>query len=175
MAVTQCFSIILYQVLENVVVLSRKGVISKKILGDAKGELKWEFYSTRFWLVYVVAELARVYRDNQLLNSTPVTSSSSSTLTESEKIQTSSESSTAITTDAEAEGTRLAVQKALAERQKKKDALRASAVSNAAWLPLCVHWSLESGVPPFGNEAVMGLFGLVAGLGGFRRAWKSVA
>lgn len=45
-------------------------------------------------------------------------------------------------------------------------------ISNSAWAPLTVHWSVDGGV--VGPRAV-GFFGVIAGLVSFERAWKATA
>jgi len=47
---------------------------------------------------------------------------------------------------------------------------RREMVTNLAWAPLTVHWSLEEGLV---GEFWVGLLGSVAGITGFRELWKS--
>lgn len=64
------------------------------------------------------------------------------------------------------------------EKEDKMEARRLEAawwrelVVNAAYSPLVVHWSLESG---YVSEAWVGALGTVAGFVGFREAWRKTA
>lgn len=64
------------------------------------------------------------------------------------------------------------------EKEDKLEARRAEQVwwrelaVNAAYSPLVVHWSLESG---YVSDAWVGLLGATAGLLGFREAWRKTA
>lgn len=44
---------------------------------------------------------------------------------------------------------------------------------NLGYLPLTIHWSLEQGL--YRNEALTGIFGLIAGFASFRGGWEATA
>jgi len=56
---------------------------------------------------------------------------------------------------------------------QRKQAIRNETWVNLGYLPLTVHWSLPNGL--FKNELWVGLFGLIAAIGGFRGGWAATA
>jgi hypothetical protein len=55
------------------------------------------------------------------------------------------------------------------EEKKWKETWRRQFLVNAAWAPLTMHWSLESGLV---SEFWVGVFGSVAGGAGLIQRWK---
>jgi len=59
------------------------------------------------------------------------------------------------------------------EFAKKKEALLGDAAINLAYLPLTIHWSLESGL--YKNEILSGVFGMAAAVYSMKASWRATA
>lgn len=58
------------------------------------------------------------------------------------------------------------------EQREVKAAWKRSLISNIAWAPLTLHWSVETGLI---SDLSVGLFGSLAGMVAFKQVWKSTA
>jgi hypothetical protein len=147
-------SLVVCEILENGAYLSSKGALTTASwTGDAgkARENQWWTWSARFWATYVGIELVRLgvvryYRS-------------------------SSSSAAAVNGDGEKEDKIRLEEKARAEREENwvwwKDL-----VSNLAYAPMTLHWSLEQGLL---SDAGVGLCGMVAGGSSLVDAWRRTA
>ncbi|KAF1960966.1 hypothetical protein CC80DRAFT_489194 [Byssothecium circinans] len=151
-SVTSCIG---FQVLENGAYLSSKGVLVSQSWTGEQGKARegqWWIWSSRFWAGCVVLELLRLgvlhyYRE-------PLTSS------EKEK---------AAVEDGEKEG------KMLREEQKKEERIWwRDLVSNLAYMPMTLHWSVEEENGILSDWGV-GVLGAVAGGANLVHAWRNTA
>ncbi|KAI1796954.1 hypothetical protein LXA43DRAFT_985278 [Ganoderma leucocontextum] len=103
-------------------------------------------WSTRFWAVYVVLQLAHLREDSKLLavrERTLSKSKTGATPPEKEDIRT------------------------------RRGALWNEFIVNLAYLPLTVHWSTEKGI--ISNDVWVNLLGLVAGVASWKSGWQATA
>ncbi|KAG6830872.1 hypothetical protein H0H92_014237 [Tricholoma furcatifolium] len=108
---------------------------------------KLGIWSTRFWAFYVLLQFAHLREDKKLLQAR----------------QRSLR---------KGKGTGLSsVEKK--ELQQRWDAYWTELVTNLAYLPLTIHWSLEKGF--IKNDVWVGVLGLIAGIASFRSGWKATA
>ena len=142
-AYAQVLSSIFFQFLENGAYLSSKGVMGWS--PELQGRA-WQ-YSTRFWLMIVALNFVRLYREAVLRaqRGTP------------EQRRTDGPQGDVITDRDEAEWS----------AKWRKDL-----VTNLAWAPLTVHWSLEQGLV---SEFWIGLLGSVAGVTGMSALLKNTS
>ncbi|WEW61154.1 hypothetical protein PRK78_006644 [Emydomyces testavorans] len=147
-AFAQVFVNVVYQFMENVAFLASKGIISQRALQRWGGIGQWYIWATRAWLSHVVLEFVRLWREQSLF---------------AKQKQLSLENCPA---------------KGIGEGQDPAEALRLRAwrkslVSNLAWFPLCVHWSLEkgAGVP----NSMTGLISFIAGAWKLSDSWEATA
>jgi len=104
-------------------------------------------WSCRFWAVYVVLHFAHLLEDRKLLKQryNTLRKAKGTGLTPAEKF----------------------------EMRQRWDAFWSEVVINLGYLPLTIHWSLAKGL--FKNEALVGVFGLIAAVASFRTGWKATA
>ncbi|OCK82348.1 hypothetical protein K432DRAFT_349238 [Lepidopterella palustris CBS 459.81] len=142
-----------YQILENGAYLASKGVLSTAgWMGEAgaKRQARWWVWSSRFWAAHVGLEGVRLgavwwYRGKE----------------DKER------AARGAVGDGEKE------EKLLIEQRKKEDRLWwRDAISNSAYAPLTVHWSLEEGLV---SDAWVGFLGAVAGAVSLREALRNTA
>lgn len=136
----------LFQYLENGAYLGSKGVIE---FGPRKVR-KWYVWSSRFWMAHVILEFGRLGRE-WALERVKVTPK----LEPPEKLNEGVEE-------------RQSTNRKLTERQ----GWWKEAYVNAAWLPVTVHYGIESG---FAGEAQIAVLSLIAGLPGLRDAWRATS
>ncbi|EEP80066.1 predicted protein [Uncinocarpus reesii 1704] len=147
-AFAQVFVNVVYQFMENIAFLASKGIVSQRLLRRWGGVGKWYIWSTRAWLSHVVLEFVRLWRERCLA---------------AKQKQLAVEKATgAIAADEEERGEALRVR-----------AWRKSLVSNLAWFPLCLHWSLENGAGI--SNSMVGLLGFIAGAWKLSDSWKATA
>jgi Peroxisomal biogenesis factor 11 (PEX11) len=142
-AYMQVISNIFFQYFENGAYLSSKGVLG---WSPEKQGRAWR-YSSRFWMTHVTLNFVRLYRETVLRANRGTT----------EQKRTDGPKGDVITDRDEVEW--------LARWRKDM-------VSNFAWAPLTVHWSLESGLV---SEFWVGLLGSVAGVAGLRVLLKNTS
>jgi hypothetical protein len=141
-----------FQILENGAYLSSKGVLTATSWSGSAGkarETQWWVWSSRFWAAHVGLEFVRLYA--LWLYQNQGTSDG-----EKEKLG-----------DGEKEG------KLLAAEKKKEDWLWwRDLVSNVAYFPMTLHWSVEEGLL---SGAGVGICGMIAGGSLLVDAWKQTA
>lgn len=154
----QGWSMVLYCPMEAAAYLAMHKVIP---LSDRVQNKLW-LWGCRFWLLYVVLQLAHVVEDNRLLrlrshalertrgHPAPVSADSKTELTGEQKVTSD------IWRDIEA----------------RKDALVSELWVNIGYFPLTLHWSVETGLI---SEFWVGVFGSIAALSGMRMGWKACA
>jgi len=108
-------------------------------------------WSTRAWAVYVMLQLIRLRLEWRIL------------CAQGRKAKKDASESS----DAEA------MQRQKEEFAKKKEALLGDAAINLAYLPLTIHWSLESGL--YKNEILSGVFGMAAAVYSMKASWRATA
>ncbi|KAG6821336.1 hypothetical protein H0H93_000197 [Arthromyces matolae] len=154
----QGWSMLMYYPLEHLSYLLSHGLIpstipslaslfsstSRPIHLDAS---KLSLWSTRFWAFYVLLQFAHLREDFKLLR-------------------------------ARQRSLRKGKGTGLSSIEKKELEIRWDAywnelVTNLAYLPLTLHWSLEKGL--LKNDVWVGVFGLIAGISSFRSGWKATA
>lgn len=135
-----------FQVLENVALLTQKGVLRKRLFRD------WENWcwlvSNRFWLAQLILEAGRLGRVAQVgwreeLGAEAVVS--------------------------EKDGDEVAVQSAELKRKWWRELY-----VTLASIPLAVHWSFEDGESPV-SEVLFAASGMVSGVVALRDAWDEAA
>ncbi|KAG5647339.1 hypothetical protein DXG03_000407 [Asterophora parasitica] len=107
---------------------------------------KLGMWSTRFWALYVLLQLAHLREDKKLL----------------QLRQRNLRKAKVALTPTEKQ-----------ELKQRWDSYYSELITNLAYLPLTIHWSLEKGF--IKNDVLTGMFGLVAGLVSFRSGWKATA
>ncbi|KAF2705951.1 hypothetical protein K504DRAFT_460033 [Pleomassaria siparia CBS 279.74] len=155
---TQVVAGVAFQVLENGAYLASKGAIWTSSDGDdAAGsssktrEAAWWIWSSRFWAAHVGLELVRLYLQSR--------STSRSGAGAGAALTRAAVSSEKDGIEAAADGEK--EYKILREEQKREDWLWwRDAVSNAAYAPMTLHWSVEEGLL---SELGVGILGTVAG------------
>ena len=144
-------SCVLFQVLENGAYAASKGMLTSEAwTGDAgkKRETWWWVWSSRFWAAYVGCEILRLlveraYREPRV----------------------------EIAGDGEKEDK-------LRLEQEKRASYNANftwwkdLVSNIAYAPMTLHWSVEEGLL---SDAQVGVFGMIAGGALLAEAWRKTA
>jgi len=105
-------------------------------------------WSTRFWMAYVVLQLAHLREDRALLVKRQ---RALEKLSSREKLQPQER----------------------AELARRWDAWYNELVVNLSYLPMTIHWSFEKGL--FGNDIWVSVFGLAAAIVSFRSGWKATA
>ncbi|PGH23778.1 hypothetical protein AJ80_02208 [Polytolypa hystricis UAMH7299] len=144
----QVFVNVIFQTLENVGWLVNKKVLPARILDRFGGLGKCFLWSVRAWLGHILLDFARLAREWVLASRRAKEDS------KGEKKEVVGEE----------------------EAVKRKQALREwrkSLVGDLAWLPLCVHWSLEKGLAI--PERWIGMLGLLAGMWRLHDSWKATA
>lgn len=155
----QIASCALFQVLENGAYLASKGVLTSEGWSGEGGagkerEMRWWMWSSRFWAVHVGLEIVRLW----ILYRRSRKQSALSSSTEKEK---------EVMADGEKEG------KLLLEQKKREDSLWwRDLVSNVAYMPMTLHWSVEEERGILSDWGV-GLLGAVAGGALLVDAWKA--
>lgn len=137
-----------YQVLENGAYLASKGVLnSAGWIGEegARRQARWWVWSCRFWAAHVGLEGVRLgtsWYYRRKLEEKGVGDGE-----KEEKLRRE-------------------------ERRKENRMWWRDAVSNMAYAPLTVHWSVEEGVV---SEAWVGFLGMVAGAVALKEEWRNTA
>ncbi|KAF2264833.1 hypothetical protein CC78DRAFT_532952 [Lojkania enalia] len=146
----QIASCVLFQVLENGAYLSSKGVLTGEAWAGEAGkvrETRWWVWSSRFWAAHVGLEFVRLWALWRLNRKREG---------EEEKEK-----------DGEKEG------KLIREQRKREDWVWwRDLVSNVAYFPMTLHWSVEEGIL---SDLGVGALGAVAGGALLVDAWKQTA
>lgn len=141
-----------FQVLENGAYLASKGVLASSAWAGEAGksrEIRWWVWSSRFWAAYVALELSRVAMLRYYAGRDLSSSGETETLVDGEK-----------------EG------KLLIEHRREEQRLWwRDLVSNIAYMPMTLHWSVDGG-DGFLTDWGVGLLGAVASGSLFMHAWK---
>ncbi|KIL67701.1 hypothetical protein M378DRAFT_159548 [Amanita muscaria Koide BX008] len=154
----QGWSMLAYYPLEHLSYLLSHGVLPSTIpspfsvFSKVKRYIKLDanrlaLWSCRFWALYVLLQFARLKEDQKLL----------------EARQRSLR---------KGKGTSLTAEERRDMRQRW-DMFRSEFLTNLAYLPLTIHWSLETGL--FKNETWINIFGFIAAVTSFRSGWKATA
>ncbi|EGD97488.1 hypothetical protein TESG_04896 [Trichophyton tonsurans CBS 112818] len=152
----QVLACVLFQLLENVAFLASKGVLSKRAVERWGSLSKWSIWSVRAWLVHVLLEFVRLARENQI-----------AAAAEGQKSQASAKKDIG-----EAEkGVREKTKEEAVKMAANVKAWRKSMVNNLAWLPLCLHWSVDGGIGV--PASLVGVLSLTAGAWGIHDLWLS--
>lgn len=161
---SQVFCCVLYQFLENVAYLCSKGVLPAAIVSKRGGTNQWYLWSCRFWLGHIGLEFGRLGREYVLLR----------------RIIHQSDGQTRINLQDSGKGTASEGHKSeqsevpQAHTDILKRRLLDQLISNIAWAPLCVHWSLAGGLPGL-SEGLVGALGLLAGLRSTIVSWNGTS
>jgi hypothetical protein len=147
----QLVSCIIFQALENGAYLSARGVLGWTPAQQGSA-FRW---SSRFWALYVGAELGKLAagglaRRHRLLP--PSSAVRTAVGTQEEKTEVEDGAKT--------------------DRAEAESKWRKQVVRNAAWAPLTLHWSTQTGLV---SEAVVGLLGSVPGIVQMRDLWRETA
>lgn len=146
----QVISCVLFQFLENVAFLASKGVLSKRAVERWGSLSKWSLWSIRAWLTHILLELVKLVRESQIAAQ------------EQRRGR---------------DGAASAAEKGVKQKGKEeatKIALKAKAwnqrlVNSLAWLPLCLHWSVDGGIGV--PASLVGVLSLTAGAWGIHDLW----
>lgn len=148
-AVTQCTLYGIFQLLENIAVLTDAGVLSKSVTArwNSSGDTaRIKLWCYRAWFAGVLCDLVRLGREAQLERSRRA--NRSAVEGQSEKVR---------------------------EEDLTKDVQWwLELLVPVGWTPLALHCSLEGGLPGF-NLLIMGLSGFVAGLPRAAALWRQTA
>ncbi|XPS70207.1 hypothetical protein M3J09_002445 [Ascochyta lentis] len=144
-------SCVVFQVLENGAYAASKGMLTGEAwTGDAgkRRETQWWVWSSRFWAAYVGCELLRLmieraYREPRV----------------------------EVVGDGEKED-KLRLEQESRESHSKNFTWWKDLVSNIAYAPMTLHWSMEEGLL---SELQVGIFGTVAGGALLADAWRRTA
>ncbi|EFR04720.1 hypothetical protein MGYG_07728 [Nannizzia gypsea CBS 118893] len=158
-AYTQVLACVIFQLLENVAFLASKGVLSKRAVERWGSLPKWSLWSVRAWLVHVVLEFVRVARESQV--------EAARRRRDGFKQDEKKEKDAA---DAE-RGLREKTKEEAVKMALKVRAWRKSLVNSLAWLPLCLHWSVDGGIGV--PASLVGVLSLTAGAWGIHDLWLS--
>jgi len=140
---TQGWSMLAFYPLQHLSFLRTNDLIVPRV--DDRAVSLW---STRFWMAYVVLQLAHLREDRALLVKRQ---RALDKLNSREKLQPQER----------------------VELGRRWDAWYNELAVNLSFLPMTVHWSLEKGL--FKNDIWVSLFGLAAAIGSFRSGWKATA
>lgn len=144
-------SCVLFQVLENGAYAASKGMLTTEAWAGEVGkrrETLWWVWSSRFWAAYVGCEILRLLIERAY-----------------------SEPEVEVVGDGEKEDK-------LRAEQEKKDSHNKSftwwkdLVSNIAYAPMTLHWSVEEGIL---SDLQVGIFGTIAGGALLADAWRKTA
>ena len=144
-------SCVAFQVLENGAYASSKGMLAGAAwAGDAgkRRETAWWVWSSRFWAAYVGCELVRLLVERACVE--PVTEGVG---------------------DGEKED-KLGVERERREAHSKRFTWWKDLVSNVAYAPMTLHWSVEEGLL---SDVQVGVCGMVAGGAMLVDAWRKTA
>lgn len=154
----QGWSMVLYCPMEAAAYLAMHKVIN---LSDRVQNKLW-LWGCRFWLLYVVLQLAHVVEDNRLLR------------LRSHALERTRGHPPPATTDEKAElsGEQKVTSDIWRDIETRKDALLSELWVNIGYFPLTLHWSIETGLI---SDFWVGVFGSIAALSGMRMGWKACA
>ena len=156
---------LIFQTMENIAYLASKGVVQGKSWTPTKIKT-WYTWSVRCWAIHVFLEFVRLVRTRQL----EVKEKEVRRQDEGKKMLDvigGAGDDADIGNDIGTEGKDLILKD---EEVKRKEAKWWRDVYvNAAWAPLTIHWSLDSG---FVGEAGYASLGLIAGVLGIKEAWR---
>lgn len=134
----------LFQVLENVAYLASKGVVKGRFAYPRAQAQLWA-WSCRFWTAHLALEAARLLRTWQITHGDALNISTPSKEAEQSH-------------DGHAK-----------RHQDELSTWRKAWYVNAAFLPVALHYSVQSGVV---SDEKLGFFGLVASVVGLRQLWQ---
>lgn len=144
-------SCIAFQVLENGAYAASKGMLTSEAWsGDAgkKRETWWWVWSSRFWAAYVGCELLRVVIERAYREP---------------RVQ--------VAGDGEKED-KLRLEQERKESYNESFTWWKDLISNLAYAPMTLHWSVEEGLL---SEVQVGIFGTIAGASMLADAWRKTA
>jgi Peroxisomal biogenesis factor 11 (PEX11) len=145
-SLTQCFSYIIFQFLENVAFLSDRGVVSQKWLAKRGRSAKWWLWSSRAWFAGVSCDFLILFRK---------------ALIEQQRRSKAKLGKTEVEKEEEKEE----------ESEQSFDRRWWSEMFVAScWLPLSLHYSLRDGLRGM-NPGAVGLLGFMAGMQSFAALW----
>ncbi|OQD76692.1 hypothetical protein PENDEC_c004G05065 [Penicillium decumbens] len=151
LTILQVISNVIYQILENVAHLARKGVIPRKFVDKHGGPVKWEIWSTRGWFGHIFFQFFVLWRQHVLRKRRVAARRAVAGITETKE-----------TNDEDAEALRLEIR-----------SWRKSLVNNIFWAPLCLHWCFEKGIGV--PDHLVGIISLGANIWGVCDSWAATA
>ncbi|KAM5430429.1 hypothetical protein McanCB56680_003088 [Microsporum canis] len=146
----QVISCVLFQFLENVAFLASKGVLSKRAVERWGSLSKWSLWSIRAWLTHILLELVKLVRESQIAAQ--------------EQRRGRDDAASAAEKGVKQKGKEEAAKIAL-----KAKAWNQRLVNSLAWLPLCLHWSVDGGIGV--PASLVGVLSLTAGAWGIHDLW----
>ncbi|KAM5445457.1 hypothetical protein MaudCBS49596_007516 [Microsporum audouinii] len=146
----QVISCVLFQFLENVAFLASKGVLSKQAVERWGSLSKWSLWSIRAWLTHILLELVKLVRESQIAAQ--------------EQRRGRDDAASAAEKGVKQKGKEEAAKIAL-----KAKAWNQRLVNSLAWLPLCLHWSVDGGIGV--PASLVGVLSLTAGAWGIHDLW----
>jgi hypothetical protein len=144
-------SCVVFQVLENGAYAASKGMLTSQAwTGDAgkKRETWWWVWSSRFWAAYVACEILRLLVERAYR-----------------------EPRAEVAGDGEKED-KLRLKQERTESYNTKFTWWKDLISNIAYAPMTIHWSIEEGLL---SELQVGIFGTIAGGALLADAWRKTA
>ncbi|KAF3483356.1 peroxin 11C [Arthroderma uncinatum] len=142
----QVISCVLFQLLENVAFLATKGVLSKRAVEKWGSLSKWSLWSVRAWLTHILLEFVKLAREHQLSSA--------------ERRKGAGTTDKGLGQSCKEEAKKISL-KLRARNQKL--------VNSLAWLPLCLHWSVDGGIGV--PASLVGVLSLTAGAWGIHDLW----
>jgi hypothetical protein len=144
-------SCVLFQVLENGAYAASKGMLTSEAwTGEVgkKRETRWWVWSSRLWAAYVGCEILRLIIE-----------------------RTSAEPRVEALGDGEKED-KLRLERERRESYNKSFTWWKDLISNVAYAPMTLHWSVEAGLL---SDLQVGIFGTIAGSALLADAWRKTA
>jgi hypothetical protein len=145
---TQGWSMLFFFPLQHLSFLRTNDLIPSTLPPRITNDRTLSLWSTRFWMAYVVLQLAHLREDRTLLVKRQ---RALDKLSSREKLQPQER----------------------VEIARRWDAWYNELAVNLSFLPMTIHWSLEKGL--FGNDIWVSVLGLAAAIGSFRSGWKATA
>ncbi|KIW03805.1 uncharacterized protein PV09_05105 [Verruconis gallopava] len=137
-----------FQPLENRAYLAGKTIIDR----DARAQLRDWCWSSRFWCASTTLEFVRLWRQKKIWEAEDRAAASKEKRQGPENTQADEE--------------------AKAARQEEERLWWKDLIVNAAYYPMTLHWSLETGLL---TDMQVGILGMIAGGMGLREAWRKTA
>ncbi|KAI5811114.1 hypothetical protein DFH27DRAFT_531480 [Peziza echinospora] len=148
---------VFYQILENLAYLGQHKVLPV----GPKRQNKFWLWSSRFWMMHVVLEFWRLKRDRDL------------NLKKGKAVEEKEKKAAGAVGEGEVEKKIKWYDFGAVLKSQTREGLWLKQLwSNAAYAPLTVHWSLESGAL---SPLSVGTLGTIAGVIGLQQAWRNSA